>query len=263
MCRKIRCDRYCANFFGLHGQLNRPNICKDWREWAIHAGHVIAKPSASSIMCLHFTHCTTVSAELDSATSHLMDDQGTTSCSCSNSSYHAMGPYIWCKRSLCISHTFSMWLHQQLCTLSRIVALDVSAHSRTSRLNTWDKGNKSFELEGFALPWFVPPWSVTVATIGISTYLNRSQAPANDDGHVVSQSRAVGSRSDGSNHVKNCFRSHRSLIVYTRFMYCPYIVHHCYRIFATRARKTYPEHQNKSFSFVENLKKNVNKLEAT
>jgi hypothetical protein len=24
MCRKIRCDRYCANFFELHGQLNRP-----------------------------------------------------------------------------------------------------------------------------------------------------------------------------------------------------------------------------------------------
>jgi hypothetical protein len=24
MCRKIRYDRYCANFFGLHGQLNRP-----------------------------------------------------------------------------------------------------------------------------------------------------------------------------------------------------------------------------------------------
>jgi hypothetical protein len=23
MCRKIRCDRYCTNFFGLHGQLNR------------------------------------------------------------------------------------------------------------------------------------------------------------------------------------------------------------------------------------------------
>jgi hypothetical protein len=26
MCRKIRCDRYCANFFGLHGQLNGPEI---------------------------------------------------------------------------------------------------------------------------------------------------------------------------------------------------------------------------------------------
>jgi hypothetical protein len=24
MYRKIRCDGYCANFFGLHGQLNRP-----------------------------------------------------------------------------------------------------------------------------------------------------------------------------------------------------------------------------------------------
>jgi hypothetical protein len=26
MCRKIRCDGYCANFFGLHGQLNRPYV---------------------------------------------------------------------------------------------------------------------------------------------------------------------------------------------------------------------------------------------
>jgi hypothetical protein len=33
MCRKIRCDRYCANFFGLHGQLNRPKPCGRANKW--------------------------------------------------------------------------------------------------------------------------------------------------------------------------------------------------------------------------------------
>jgi hypothetical protein len=43
MCRKIRCDGYCANFFGLHGQLNRP-----WIEKVICGGHACTLITAES-----------------------------------------------------------------------------------------------------------------------------------------------------------------------------------------------------------------------
>jgi hypothetical protein len=46
--------------------------------------------------------------------------------------------------------------------------------------------------------------------------------------HVASKSRAVGSRSDGSNHVKNRFREH-----------CLCTVLHCSQIFPTRTREMY------------------------
>jgi hypothetical protein len=84
----------------------------------------------------------------------------------------------------------------------------------------------------------------------ISTYLNRSQAPGNDDGHVASKSRAVGSRSDGSNHVKNRFCGHCSSTVHILFATV-----HTSSLCAHEKRTQ--NIKNKSFSFVENFKENL------
>jgi hypothetical protein len=71
----------------------------------------------------------------------------------------------------------------------------------------------------------------------ISIYLNASQARTNGAGHMAGKSRAVGSRSDSLNHVKNRFRGHCLSIIHILFI----TVCRCSYIFATRTRQTYPK----------------------
>jgi hypothetical protein len=53
MCRKIRCDRYCANFFGFHGQLNRPKIYRSRRSMFVHSIFSIKAPPITTLLPLN------------------------------------------------------------------------------------------------------------------------------------------------------------------------------------------------------------------
>jgi hypothetical protein len=79
----------------------------------------------------------------------------------------------------------------------------------------------------------------------ISIYLDASQVRANDDGHVTC-------KFPGRRISIGRLESREKSLSWSLFIYCSYTVHRCFSLFMHLC----PEHQNKSFSFVENFKKN-------